>query len=58
MVIFHPLEMAASSQSMLKTAFPLYAINSIGDQYVMISGGGGAAKTGVLNTIVRKNIQI
>ena len=30
----------------------MYTINMIGDKYFMIAGGGGAAKTGITNSMV------
>ena len=50
--------MAQSSVTLMRTAFPLYSINMISNRYMMISGGGGAANTGVLNTIVMYNFVV
>jgi len=44
--------MAQKGVTVANSAFPLYAIHMIGDQHVMIAGGGGQAKTGVGNAIV------
>ncbi|KAK2174544.1 hypothetical protein NP493_791g00016 [Ridgeia piscesae] len=43
--------MAQKGVTVANSAFPLYAIHMIGDQHVMIAGGGGQAKTGVGNAI-------
>lgn len=44
--------MAQKGVTVANTEFPLYAIHMIGDQHVLIAGGGGQAKTGVGNAIV------
>lgn len=36
-----------------KTDFPLYVVRSLGRNHFLIAGGGGSAKTGVSNTVVR-----
>lgn len=32
--------------------FPLYTIQMVSDRHVLVGGGGGSAKTGVLNGFV------
>ena len=34
-----------------RTAYPAYCLTTIGESHILISGGGGAAKTGVPNRI-------
>lgn len=47
--------MAGKGVTLLQTDFPLYTIRSIGDRHFLAAGGGGQAKTGIGNAIVRKN---
>ena len=35
------------------TDFPLYTIRMIGDHHFLVAGGGGQAKTGIPNAMVR-----
>lgn len=45
--------MAMKGVTLASTDFPLYAISLVGDRHVLVAGGGGSAKTGVANSIVR-----
>jgi len=45
--------MAAKGVTLASTDFPLYTIRMVGDRHFLVAGGGGAAKTGVPNAIVR-----
>ena len=44
--------MAQKGTSVLRTPYPLYAINCIDDKHFVVAGGGGKAKTGITNSIV------
>jgi len=44
--------MAAKGVSLAQTDFPLYAIRVVGDRHFLVAGGGGSAKTGILNAVV------
>ncbi len=44
--------MAAPASLVDTTNFPLYTVNTIGDDHFLVAGGGGASKTGVPNAIV------
>ena len=35
------------------TNFPLYAVDVLDQNHILVAGGGGAAKTGVPNCMVR-----
>ena len=35
------------------TDFPVYSVQSLGDRYFLVAGGGGQSRTGVKNIIVR-----
>ena len=41
-----------NSSQVCKLNFPLYCCESLGDESFLVAGGGGAAKTGVKNSIV------
>ena len=36
-----------------KSDFPMYLIKSLSERHFLVAGGGGQAKTGVSNAIVR-----
>lgn len=40
------------SQLLARVNFPLYTIAVLSDRHVLFAGGGGGAKTGILNVIV------
>ena len=43
--------MALKGVTLATTDFPLYALSVVGDRHVLVAGGGGSAKTGVVNAI-------
>lgn len=47
--------MAANGKGGLlaRSDFPLYTVNALDERHFIVAGGGGAAKTGVVNAIVR-----
>jgi len=45
--------MAAKGITIAQTDFPLYSIRLVGDRHFLAAGGGGAAKTGIANALVR-----
>ena len=45
--------MAAKGVTLGTTDFPLYTLRMVGDRHFLVAGGGGAAKTGVPNAMVR-----
>ena len=45
--------MAQMGTTLAHTAFPLYSICVVGDRHFIVAGGGGKAKTGIGNAIVR-----
>jgi len=45
--------MAAKGVTLASTDFPLYTFRMVGDRHFLVAGGGGAAKTGVPNAMVR-----
>lgn len=36
-----------------RSDFPLYTVKALDERHFIVAGGGGAAKTGVVNAIVR-----
>lgn len=40
------------SETVASSSFPIYSIKAMGDDYFVIVGGGGSAKTGVINAFV------
>lgn len=44
---------AAKGVTIAQTDFPLYTVRFVGDRHFLAAGGGGAAKTGVPNALVR-----
>ena len=46
-------EMAKKGVTLVQTDFPLYTIRALGDRHFIVAGGGGQAKTGIGNAIVR-----
>jgi len=50
--------MAAKGVTLAATDFPLYTFRMVGDRHFLVAGGGGAAKTGVPNAIVRRQVLI
>ena len=43
----------ANSKTVLACNYPLYSVVKVGNEEVVVTGGGGKAKTGVPNGIVR-----
>ena len=50
--------MAAEDGFLFGTDYPLYSIKEWKDGVFIVSGGGGKAKTGIKNKVVRKNTTI
>ena len=47
--------MASEKGSLLaRSDFPLYVVKALDERHFLVAGGGGAAKTGVSNAIVRQ----
>lgn len=47
-------KMASAKGGLLaRSDFPLYAVKSLDERHFLVAGGGGAAKTGIANAIVR-----
>ncbi len=40
------------AETIANSNFPLYSVRMVGDRHFLITGGGGQAKTGVLNAFV------
>lgn len=46
--------MASAKGGLLaRSDFPLYAVKALDERHFLVAGGGGAAKTGIANAIVR-----
>lgn len=41
-----------NSQLLARVNFPLFTIAVLSDRHILVCGGGGGAKTGILNVIV------
>ena len=46
--------MAQKGVTVAHTDFPLYTVRMLGERHFLVAGGGGQAKTGIANAIVRK----
>lgn len=47
-------KMASAKGGLLaRSDFPLYAVKALDERHFLVAGGGGAAKTGIANAIVR-----
>ena len=44
---------ARQSETIAHTTFPLYSVRMIGERHFLVAGGGGQAKTGIPNAMVR-----
>lgn len=46
--------MASAKGGLLaRSDFPLYVVKALDERHFLVAGGGGAAKTGIANAIVR-----
>lgn len=46
--------MASAKGGLLaRSDFPLYAVKALDERHFLVAGGGGAAKTGIANAVVR-----
>lgn len=51
MKMFHLPNKSVPAHTLARVNFPLYIVKALTERHILVAGGGGEAKTGVVNSI-------